>query len=136
MLSASNKCFYCKTKCWDRQNVIKCSLCHSKFHATCLKAWDRASVMNSYRYRNYTCWACLEYILPFQNLSDDTFRDEIDDISLLHFLTNANLKCYQLTEDDFDNIKPDKYIFMTKFKILLSIMKRNSQYFMSISLVL
>ena len=111
MMSASTKCLYCKNSCWDRQLLIKCSLCQSKFHAKCLNAGDSIIIRNSYRYRNYNCDTCLKLILPFQNLSEDTFRDEIDDISLLHFLTNANLKCNQLTEDDFDNIKPDKYIF-------------------------
>ena len=70
MMSASNKCLYCKTKCWDRHLVITCSVCFSKFHAACLNAGDRNSILNSYRYTTYTCCDCLKQTLPFQHLSD------------------------------------------------------------------
>ena len=110
-MSASNKCALCKSRCWDRQFVIKCKLCHSKFHARCLNEGDRTYMDNTNRYINFTCSICLKNILPFQKLSDESFRDEIDSISLLHFLKNSNLKSIQLTEEDFDNVKLDKYIF-------------------------
>ena len=80
IMSASNKCALCKSRCWDRQFVIKCKLCHSKFHARCLNEGDRTYMDNTNRYINFTCSICLKNILPFQKLSDESFRDEIDSI--------------------------------------------------------
>ena len=62
----------------------------------------------------FLCHACVDTILPFQNLNDEMFNQEIENISLHQFLSNINNKIVEVTQDDYffdENIKLDKYYF-------------------------
>ena len=49
-------------------------------------------------------------ILPFQNISDESFNLEINNISVHDFLTGANSKNTDF-DIDTENIRPDRYFF-------------------------
>ena len=69
---------------------------------------------------NYFCSQCLKNILPFQNMNEDLFLDEIDSISMLKFLTDANLKNVQLLNKENHNVDHDIYYFYNELESIFT----------------
>ena len=109
MTVASKKCQICKLTCWDRQNVVKCEICNSVRHKRCLENNLPPSTLNSYR--NFLCASCVNDNLPFQNMDNESFFNEIENISLETFLKNINDKNENFFDEWHDNGITDKYFF-------------------------
>lgn len=112
-MTASNKCCICKQSCWDRQLLVKCAICDSKLHFKCLNG-NISSSNDVSQYQIFFCSECTSCILPFQNLNNDNFSEELDHISVERFLNSANSKNSDF-EPDTDNVRPDKYYFSDEF---------------------